>query len=187
MLRQLKCWYRGSIQSPLACKEIKPVHPKGNQSWIFIRRTDGETEAPILWPPDGKSWLTGKDPDAGKDWRQEEKGMTENEMAGWYHWLHGHEFEKAPGDSEGQGSLVCCSPWGRKESDRTEWLNNSSTEVWTGFRDQQEGSITSLRPEAGSEDVPEPGESSAGEVYLKVLVALCTASQLSKGICRESN
>ena len=82
-----------TLESPLACKEIKPDHPKGNQSWVFIGRTDAEAEIPILWPPDGKNWVTGKDPDAGKDWRQEEKGMTEDEMVGWHHWCHGHEFE----------------------------------------------------------------------------------------------
>ena len=113
-------------ESPLDFKEIKPVNPKGNRSWIFIRRTDAEAEALMLWPPDMKNWLIGKDADAGKDWRQQEKGMTEDEMVGWHHWLSGHEFEQAPGDSEGQGSLACCSPWGCKESD-TEWLNNSKS------------------------------------------------------------
>ena len=97
---------------------------KGNQSWIFIGGTD--TEATILWPPDAKSWLFKKDPDAGKDWRQEEKGTTEDEMAEWHHRLNGHEFEKAAGDGEGQKSLAGCSPWGHKESDTTEWQNNSN-------------------------------------------------------------
>ena len=110
------------LESPLDSKEIKPVHPKGNLSWIFIERTDAE--APILWPPDVKSQLIGKDPDAGKDWGQEEKGTTEDEMVGWHHWLNGHEFEQAPGVGEGQGGLVCCSPWGHKELDTTEPLNN---------------------------------------------------------------
>ena len=96
-------------ESPLYCKKIQPVHPKGDQSWVFIGRTDAEAEALILWPPDVKSWLTGKDPDAGKDWRREEKGMTEDEMVGWHHWLNGREFEQTPGDSEGQGGLACCS------------------------------------------------------------------------------
>ena len=105
-----------SLECPLNCKEIKPIHPKGNQSQIFIGRTDAEAEIPIIWPPDEKNWLTDKDPDAGKDWRQE-KGMTENEMVGWHHWLNGHEFEQAPGVGNGQGSLACCSPWGHKESD----------------------------------------------------------------------
>ena len=103
-----------TLESPLDCKEIQPVHPKGDQSWIFIGRTDVKVEAPILWPSDAESWLTGKDPDAGKDWRQEEKGITEDEMVGWHHWLNGQEFEQAPGDGEGQGSPVCCSPWGRR-------------------------------------------------------------------------
>ena len=112
-----------TLESPLDCKEIQPVHPKGDQSWVFIGKTDVEPETPILWPPDAKSWLIGKDPDAGKDWRQEEKGMTEDEMVGWHHWLNGREFEQAPGVGDGQRSLVCCSPWGRKESDMTERLN----------------------------------------------------------------
>ena len=112
-----------TLESPLNCKEIQPVHPKGNQSWIFIGRTDAEGEAAILWPPDVKNWLLGKDPDAGKNWRQEEKGMTEDEMVGWHHWLDGHEFEQALGVGDGQGGLVCCSPWGRKELDTTEQLN----------------------------------------------------------------
>ena len=111
------------LASPLDWKEIKPVHPKGNQPWIFIGRTDAEAEAPILWPPKAKSWLIDKEPDAGKDWRQEEKGVTEDEIIGWHHWLDGHEFEQTLGDSEGQGSLVCCSLWGCKESDTTEQVS----------------------------------------------------------------
>ena len=112
-----------TLESPLDSKEIQPVHPKGNQSWIFIGRTDAEAETPILWPPDGKNWLIGKDPNAGKDSRQEEKGMTEDEIVGWHHQLDGHEFEQAPGVGDGQGSLACCSPWDCKESDTTELLN----------------------------------------------------------------
>ena len=108
---------------PLDCKEIKPVNPKGNQPSMFFGRTDAESEAPILWPPNAKNQLLGKDPDAGKDWRQEDKGTTEVKMIGWHHWLDGHEFEQAPGVGDGQGSLACCSPWGRKESDTTEQLN----------------------------------------------------------------
>ena len=119
----LKCNVGKTLESPLDCKAIKPVHPKGNQSWIVIGRTDAEAEAPILWPPDMKNWLLGKDPDAGKDQRQEEKGMTEDEIVGWHHWLNGHEFEQAAGDGEGQGSLACYSPWGCKELDMTEQLN----------------------------------------------------------------
>ena len=112
-----------TFESPLDCKEIQPVHPKGNQSWIFIGRIDAEAETPILWLPAAKNWLIWKDPDAGKDWRQEEKGMTEDEMVRWHHRLNGHEFEQASGDGEGQGSLVFCSPWGCKELDTTEQLN----------------------------------------------------------------
>ena len=114
-----------NLESPLKCKEIQLVHLKGNQSWIFIGRTDAEAETPILWPPDPKNWLIGKDTDAGKNWRQEEKGTAENEMVGWHHWLNGHEFEKALGVGNGQGSLVCCSPWDRKESDMTEQLKRT--------------------------------------------------------------
>ena len=113
-----------TLESPLDSKEIKPVNPKRNQSWIFIGSTAAEAEAPILWPPDVKSLQNiGKDPDAGKDWRQE-KGATEDEMVGWHYWLNGHEFEQTLGDSEGQGSLTCCSSWGCKESDMTgtKWL-----------------------------------------------------------------
>ena len=95
-------------ENPLDCKEIKSVNPKGGQPWIFIRRTDAGAEAPTLWPPDVKSWLNRKDPDAGKDWKQEEKQMTENEMVGWHHWFNGHEFEQSLGDGEGQGSLAFC-------------------------------------------------------------------------------
>ena len=118
-----------TLESPLDCKEIQPVHPKGNQSWIFIRRTDAEAEPPLFWPPDAKNWLIGKDPDAVKDWRWEEKGTTEDEMVGWHHRLDGHEFEQAPGVSDGQGSLEWCSPWGRKESDTTEWLNRTEPNI----------------------------------------------------------
>ena len=102
---------RKTLESPLNWKDIKPVHPKGNQSWIFIERTDAEAEALRLWPPDAKNWLVRKDPDAGKDWRWEEKGTTEDEMVGWHHRLSGHEFEQVPGVGDGQGSLACCSPW----------------------------------------------------------------------------
>ena len=112
-----------TLESPLDCKEIQPVQPKDNQSWIFIGRTDAETEAPILWPHDAKNWLIGKDPDAGKDWRQEEKGMTVDEIVGWHHRLGGHEFKQALGVGDGQGGLACCSPWGHKESDTTEQLS----------------------------------------------------------------
>jgi len=118
-----------TLESPLDCKEIQPVHSEGDQSWILIGRTDAEAEAPVLWPPHAKSWLTGKDSDAGKDWGQEEKGTTEDEMAGWHHWLDGHESEWTLGVGDGQGGLACCNSWGRKESDTTERLN------WTELND----------------------------------------------------
>ena len=112
-----------TLQSPLDCKEIQPVHPKGDQSWVFIWRTDAKAETPILWPPHIKSWLIGKDPDAGRDWGQEEKGTTEDEMAGWHHWLDGPEYGWTLGVGDGQKGLVCCDSWGGKESDMTERLN----------------------------------------------------------------
>ena len=108
-----------TLESPLDCKEIQLVHPKGNQFWIFIGRTDAEAETPILWPPDVKIWLIWKYPDAGKDWRQEEKGTTEDQMVGWHERLNGHAFEQPQGDNEGQGRLVCWSLWDHKESDTT--------------------------------------------------------------------
>ena len=112
-----------TLEIPLDCKEIQPVHPKGYQSWVFTGRTEVEAETLILWPPDAKSWLIWKDPDAGKDWRQEEKGTTEEEMVRWHHWLNGHGFGWTQGVGDGQGGLACCSSWGHKESDMTEWLN----------------------------------------------------------------
>ena len=112
-----------TFESPLDCKEIQPVHPKGDQSWVFIGRTDVEAETSILWPPDVKSWLIWKDPDAGKDWEREEKGTTEDEMVGWHHQLNGHGFGWSPGAGDGQVGLACCGSWGHKESDTTERLN----------------------------------------------------------------
>ena len=112
-----------TVESPLDCKEIQPVHPKGDQSWMFVGRTDVEAETPILWPPDAKSWLIWKDPDAGKDWGRQEKGMTENEMAEWYHRLNGYEFALTLEVGDGPGSLAFCSSWGHKESDMTEQLH----------------------------------------------------------------
>ena len=114
-----------TLENPLDCNEIKPLNPKENQPWIFTRRTDAETEAPILWPSDVKSWLTRKDPDAGKDWRQEEKRVAKDEVVGWRHGLNGHETEQTRGDTERQGGLARCSPWGCKESDTTWRLYNS--------------------------------------------------------------
>jgi len=127
--------FEKTLESSLDCKEIQPVHPKEDQSWIFIGRTDAEAETPIFWPPDAKNWLIRKDPDAGKVWRREEKGTTEDEMVGWHHWLDGHEFEQAPGVGDGQGGLACCSPWGHKVSDTIKWLN--WTELFMGFSRQE--------------------------------------------------
>ena len=112
-----------TLESPLGCKEIQPVHSEGDQPWDFFGRTDAKAETPVLWPPHAKSWLIGKDSDSGRDWGQDEKGTTEDEMAGWHHWLDGREFEWTLGVSDGQGVLACCDSWGRKESDSTERLN----------------------------------------------------------------
>ena len=112
-----------TLECPLDCKEIQPVHPKGDQSWVFIGGTNVEAETLILWPPHAKSWLIWKDPDAGKDWGQEEKGTTEDEMVGWHHQVNGHGFGWTLGVGDRQGGLACCSSWGHKESDTTEWLN----------------------------------------------------------------
>ena len=120
-LMPLNCGLGGGSWKSLGLQG--PFHPKGNQSWIFTGRTGAEAETPILWPPDAKSWLIRKDPDAGKDWRQEKKGTTEDQMVGWYHQLNGHEFEQAPGVGHEQASLVYYSPWGHKELDTTERLN----------------------------------------------------------------
>ena len=126
-----------ALESPLDCKEIQPVHPKGNQSWVFIVRIDVEAETPILWPPDAKSWLIWKDPDAGKDLGQEEKGTAEDEMVGWHHRLDGHEFGWTTGVGDGQEGLACCGSWGRKESEMTEQLN------WTDHMPTKKDMLTS--------------------------------------------
>ena len=119
----LNCVLEKTLESPLDCKEVQPVHPKGDQSWVFFGRTDAEAETPILWPSHAKSWLIGKDPDARRDWGQEEKRPTEDEMTGWHHGLNGHEFEWTLGVGDEQGGLACCDSWGHKESDTTERLN----------------------------------------------------------------
>ena len=123
----LNCGVGEDSLESLGLQEIKPVNPERNQSWIFTERTDAEAKAPILWPPDGTSWLIRKDPDAGKDWGHEKKGTAEDEMVGWHHRFNGHEFEQTLGDGEGRGSLACCSPWRHKESDTTEWLDISNS------------------------------------------------------------
>ena len=126
-----------TLESPLDRKEIQPVHSEGDQPWDFFERTDAKAETPVLRPPHAKSWLIGKDSDAGRDWGQEEKGMTEDEMAGWHHWLYGCESEWTLGVGDGQGGLVCCDSWGRKESDTNEWLNwtelSELIEWWFGI------------------------------------------------------
>ena len=127
-----------SLESPLDSKGIKPVNLKGNQSWIFIGRADAEAETPILWPPNAKNGLIGKDPDAGKDWSQEEKGVTEDEVVGWHHWLDGHEFEQASGVGDGQGSLACCSPWGHSVG------HNWATELNWKLENNKEWSLWQL-------------------------------------------
>ena len=127
-LMLLNCELEKCLDSPLDFKEIKSVNPKGNQSWMFTGRSDAKAEAPILWLPDAKNWLLRKDTDAGKDWRQEEKRITEDEIIGWHHWL-GHEFEQALGDGERQGSLAYCSPWGLKESDI--WATEPKHYLWS--------------------------------------------------------
>ena len=126
-LMLLNCGVGEDSENPLACKEIQPVHSKGDQPWVFFGRNDAKGETPVLWPPHAKSWLIGKDSHAGRYWRQEEKGTTEDEMAGWHHRLNGCEFEWTPIVGDGQGALACCNSWGRKESDMIQWLN------WTEF------------------------------------------------------
>ena len=129
-----------TLEGPLDCKEIQPVHSEGDQPWVFFGRTDAEAETPVLWPPDAKSWFIGKDSDAGRDWGQEEKGTTKDEMAGWHHRLDGREFEWTPGDGDGQGGLACWDSWGRKESNTTERLN--WTELNMACRRQYLSSLT---------------------------------------------
>ena len=119
------------LESRLDCKEIQPVHPKGDQSWVLIGRTDFEAETPILWPPAVESGLIWKDSGAGKDWGQEEKGTTEDEMVGWHHWLNGHRFRWTPGVGDGQGGLACCDSWGHEELDTTEQLN------WLNWKEER--------------------------------------------------
>jgi len=138
-----------TLESPLDCKEIKPVNSKGNQFWKFIGSTNAEAEVPMLCLPDSKSWVIGKDPHAGKDWRQEEKGMTEDEMVGWHHWFNGHAFEQALGDGEGQGSLVCCSPWGRKD---WTWLSDWRTIYTMEYYHKKEQNSAICKDMDGSRD-----------------------------------
>ena len=136
-----------SLESPLNSEAIKPVNPKRNQLWIFTGITDGEAEDAILWPPDTKNQLIRKAPDARKDWRQEEKGTSEDKMVGWHHQLNGSEFEQTPGDGEGQESLICYSPWDHKELDTTERLNNLSQKIlWRGCVRNKGGKVKHRAP-----------------------------------------
>ena len=118
-----------TLEGPLDCKEIQPVHSERDQPWDFFGSNDAKAETPVLWPPDAKSWLIGKDSDAGRDWAQEEKGTTEDEMAGWHHQLNRYEFEQAPADGEGEGSLLCLQSMGGKEFGMIEWLNNNNKSI----------------------------------------------------------
>ena len=131
-LMLLNCGVGEDSWESLDCKEIQPVHSEGDQPWDFFRRNDAKAETPVLWPPLLKSWLIGKDSDAGRDWGQEEKGTTEDEMVGWHHWLDGHESEWTPGVGDGQGGLVCCDSWGGKELDMTERLNRTELHLDPG-------------------------------------------------------
>ena len=146
-----------TLESPLDCKEIQPVYSKRVQSWVFIGRTDVEAETPILWPPHTKSGLIGKDPAAGKDWRQEEKGAIEDEMVGWHHRLNGHEFRWTPGAGDGQGGLVCFNSWGRRELDTTEWMN------WTELN----WSIPLVKDVGMNPALNQPPEEENGQLELK--------------------
>ena len=126
-----------TLESPLDYKEIQPVHSKGDQSWVFFGKNDAKAETPVLWPPHAKSWLIGKDSDTGRDWGQEEKGVTKDEMAGWHHWLDGHESEWTPGVGDREGGLAYCNSWGHKESDNTKQLN------WTEIKSYESHSLKS--------------------------------------------
>ena len=127
-------WWRRLFENPWDYKEIQPVHSEGDQPWDFFGKNDAKAEAPVLWPPHAKSWLTGKDSDAERDWGQEEKGTIEDEMVGWHHWLDGHESQWTPGVGDGQGGLACCDSWGLTELDMTEWLNWTELNSKGGLR-----------------------------------------------------
>ena len=164
-----------TLETPLDCKEIQPVHPKGDQSWVFIGRIDVEAETPILWPPDAKSWLIWKDPDAGEDWGKEEKGTTEDEMVGRHHQLNGHEFGWTPGAGDGQGGLTCYSSWGHKESDTTEWLNWTELNIVTNsIKIKKKKRIVrhtlSLLPKSITDQMKQFGETKPSNILEMVLI-----------------
>ena len=160
-----------TLESPLDCKEIQPVHPKGDQYWDFFGRNDAKAETPILWPPHAKSWLIGKDSDAGRDWGQEEKGTTEDEMAGWHHWLDGRESEWTPGVGYGQGDLACCNSWGWKESDKTELLNWTDPPVKQESKLRKKDSMRSRKHKSQSQKRSE--SDSQGDCKRKTLEKAC--------------
>ena len=144
----LKNWCLWTVvleKSPMDCKEIQPVHPKGDQSWVFIGGTDVEAEAPILWPCDAKNWFIWKDPDAGKDWKQEKKGTIADEITGWHHQLNGHEFGWTLGVGDGQGGLACCGSWGHKELDTTKWLNWLNWTTWNTVNQHDWGGLENCK------------------------------------------
>ena len=179
-----------TLESPLDCKVIQSVHPKRDQSWVFIGRTDAKAETAIVWLPDVKKWLIWKDPDAGKDWGQEEKGTAEDEMVGWHHWLNGHEFEQTLGVGDGQEGLVCCCPRGRKELDTTERLN--WTECFTEFNGTIERGgtaavtgcqVTRWKPSLCGKAMNRSNEPTAWGVLLPVQVSGHKQAQGSEG-CR---
>ena len=154
-----------TLESPLDCKEIQLVHSEGDQPWDFFGGNDAEAETPVLWTPHAKSWLIGKDSDAGRDWGQEEAGTTEDDMAGWHHWLDGHESDWTPGVCDGQGGLACCNSWGRKESDMTEWLN------WTDLTIHQKSFLNKEIGRLGFQVIRKPSDfifSILAKLFLKI-------------------
>ena len=170
-----------TLESPLDSKEIKPVNPKGNQPWIFTGSTEASSWTPILWLPDAKSRLTGKDPDAGKDQGHEEKGMREDEMVGWHHWVNGHESEQTLGGSEGQGSLACCSPWGLKESDTTEQLNTKPDQGGERYTDHYKTLIKGTKDNSKKwKNIPCPwnGEITITELVIRQKVIYCNVMSI---------
>ena len=167
-----------TLESPLDYKDIQQVHPKGNQSWVFIGRTDVEAETPILWTPNVKSWLIQKDPDAGKEQRQEEKGTTEDEMVGWHHRLNGHGFGWTLGVGDGQGGLACCSPWNRKQTQLSDWIELNWTE-WT----EEPGGLQSMGSQRVGAQVGRIGKSTFIPPSRKLKSLICHFEKWTKSMC----
>ena len=165
----LNCCVGEDSWKSLGQQGVQPVNPKVNQSWIVIGRTDAEAETPVLRPPDAKNWLIGKNPDAGNDWRWVEKGMTEDEMVEWHHWLNGHEFELTLGVGDGQGSLVCCSPWGHQVLDMTERLNWTELNGFPGNSDGKEAACHAGDPGSVSEPGRSPGKGNGNPLQYSFL------------------